>query len=176
MQFHRIQLWNIVPTLGHSCRHTCRSPCQPDPYHRCNDSPRTRPDASSPTLLAYNGRCRGRHSSYRPRTWSPCTPYTTFWWGSSCNIPTWFNERYPAPSQPRMMWSAMFSKHRCLRSLLSLSETTRSASRILLSRKRFISLPITFKIGELVAEGSLCHTFSLLAKRLKILFYGIMIF
>lgn len=83
-----LQLFNMIRTSEHSCKHTYRNPCRADPCRRCNGSPRIRPDVSSPTPPACNGRSRGSHSSYWARTWSPCTPCTTFWWGSSYNIPT----------------------------------------------------------------------------------------
>jgi len=83
-----LQLFNVIRTSEHSCKHTYRNPCRADPCRQCNGSPRIRLDVSSPTPPACNGRSRGSHSSYWVRTWSPCTPCTTFWWGSSYNIPT----------------------------------------------------------------------------------------
>lgn len=83
-----LRLFNIIRTSERSCKRTYRNPCRADPCRRCNGSPRIRPDVSSPTPPACNGRSRGSHSSNWARTWSPCTPCTTFWWGSSCNIPT----------------------------------------------------------------------------------------
>lgn len=139
-----LRLFNIIPTSERSCKRTYRNPCRADPCRRCNGSPRIRPDVSSPTPPACNGRSRGSHSSYWARTWSPCTPCTTFWWGSSCNIPT--NDSEGAISIcGRGELSACNVKHprpvMFVQPLICMAKSTLCSPRIVCLRNLILALP-----------------------------------